>query len=128
MSVAPTISVSTRPRRTWLVAVAVAAAAVLAVVLSLWLTGGSSQAKPAASAIPASSAAQDARRLPAIMQLTPAQLAAGGYGIGYALPAAGHNPTLAQVLAAMSPQTRRYTEAVMAETFTQLAAGGAGAP
>ena len=80
MSVAPTISVSTRPRRAWLVAVVVAAAAVLAVVLSLWLTGGSSQAKPAASAIPVSSAAQDARRVPAIMQLTPARLAAGGAG------------------------------------------------
>jgi hypothetical protein len=130
MSVSPTISVTTKARPNhWLVTAAlVVAAAAVTVVITLSFTGGSSQTKPVTSAIPSASAAQDAARVPSIMQLTPAQLAAGGYGVGYGLPTTQTGPTLARVLASMSPQTRRYTEAIMAQTFAQLAAGGAGAP
>jgi hypothetical protein len=75
-----------------------------------------------------SSAALDAQRVPSIMSLTPARLAAGALGTGYALPTVHRGPTVASVLASMSPQTRRYTKAVMALTFAQLAAGAAGHP
>jgi hypothetical protein len=77
---------------------------------------------------PVSSAAQDARRVPSIMSLTPVQLAAGAVGTGYALPSAQSGPTVESVLSSMSSKTRRYTEAVMALTFEQLAAGAAGSP
>jgi hypothetical protein len=75
-----------------------------------------------------SSAALDAQRVPSIMSLTPARLAAGALGTGYALPTVHRGPTVASVLASMSPQTRRYTKAVMALTFAQLADGAAGHP
>jgi len=77
---------------------------------------------------PVSSAAQDARRVPSIMSLTPAQLAAGALGTGYALPSVRNGPTMESLLPSMSSKTRRYTEAVTALTFEQLAAGGAGSP
>ena len=62
------------------------------------------------------------------MALTPARLAAGALGLGYALPSPQHGATTASVLAAMSPATRAYTKAVMKLTFAQLAAGAAGSP
>jgi hypothetical protein len=62
------------------------------------------------------------------MSLTPAQLAAGAVGTGYALPSAQSGPTMESVLSSMSSKTRRYTGAVMALTFEQLAAGAAGSP
>jgi hypothetical protein len=77
---------------------------------------------------PVSSAAQDARRVPSIMSLTPAQLAADALGTGYALPSARSGPTMESVLSSMRSKTRRHTEAVMALTFEQLAAGAAGSP
>jgi hypothetical protein len=77
---------------------------------------------------PISSAAQDARRVPSIMSLTSAQLAAGALGTGYALPSAQSGPTMGSVLSSMSSKTRRYTDAVMALTFEQLSAGAAGSP
>jgi hypothetical protein len=77
---------------------------------------------------PVSFAARDARRIPSIMSLTPAQLAAGALGTGYALPSAQSGPTMESVLSSMSSKTRRHTEAVTAMTFEQLAAGAAGSP
>jgi len=74
------------------------------------------------------SAAQDAARVRSILSLTPAQLAGGALGTGYALPTAQHGPSVASVLASMDPQTRRYTQAIMALRFNQLAAGAAGQP
>ena len=74
------------------------------------------------------SAAQDARKVPSLMTLTPARLAAGALGTGYQLPEVHHGPTVESVLASMSPSTRRWTRAVMALTFRQLAAGAAGSP
>ena len=62
------------------------------------------------------------------MSLTPARLAAGALGLGYALPHVQRGPTMESILASMSPETRRYTRAVMALTFRQLAAGAAGSP
>ena len=76
----------------------------------------------------ATSAAQDAQRVPSIMSLTPAGLAGGALGTGYALPTAQNGPTTASILASMSPQTRQYTKAIMNLTFAQLAAGAAGQP
>jgi hypothetical protein len=77
---------------------------------------------------PISSARQDARRVPSIMSLTPARLAAGALGTGYALPRAHSGPTMESVLSSMSSKTRRDTEAVTALTFERLAAGAAGSP
>ena len=74
------------------------------------------------------SAAQDARKVPSLMTLTPARLAAGALGTGYQLPEVHHGPTVESMLASMSPSTRRWTRAVMALTFRQLAAGAAGSP
>jgi uncharacterized protein DUF4242 len=74
------------------------------------------------------SAADDARRVPSIMSLTPERLAEGALGTGYALPRKERGPTLASVLAAMSPQTRQYTQAIVRLSFAQLAAGAAGHP
>jgi Nickel responsive protein SCO4226-like len=76
----------------------------------------------------ATSAAQDARKVPSVMSLTPARLAGGALGAGYALPTAQSDPTTASILASMSPQTRQYTRAIMNLTFAQLAAGAAGHP
>ncbi len=111
--------------------VAALAAATTWVVLAFAFDNGTSGAAPSlqtnwASSLP--SAAQDARRVPSIMSLTPAQLAAGALGTGYQLPSAKNGPTLESVLSSMSPQTRRYTEAIMALTFAQLAAGAGGQP
>ena len=75
-----------------------------------------------------SSATADAGRVPSLMSLSPARLAAGGLGIGYALPTAQSGPTTESILASMSPETRRYTKAVTSLTFAQLAAGAAGQP
>jgi hypothetical protein len=77
---------------------------------------------------PGSSAAQDARKVASIISLTPADLAGGALGTGYALPTTQSGPSLAAVLASMSPQTREYTERIMNLTFAQLAAGAAGQP
>ena len=74
------------------------------------------------------SAAQDARKVASIMSLTPAGLAGGALGTGYALPTAQTGPSTASILASMSPQTRQYTKAIMNLTFAQLAAGAAGHP
>jgi hypothetical protein len=81
-----------------------------------------------ASPVSATSAAQDAKKVPSIMSLTPAQLAANALGIGYAVPKPETGPTVESVLASMSPETRRYTRAVMNLTFAQLSAGAAGQP
>jgi hypothetical protein len=72
------------------------------------------------------SAAQNVRRIPWIMSLTPLQLATGDLGNGCRLPKTQSGPTLESVLSSMSPQTRRHTEAIMALTFEQLAVGAAG--
>jgi hypothetical protein len=114
-----------------LVAVALLTAAATWALSSLALGNSSSTtgASPQAS-VPSSisRAAQDAQRVPSIMTLTPARLAAGALGTGYALPSVHRGLTISSVLASMSPQTRRYTKAVMALTFTQLAVGAGGHP
>jgi hypothetical protein len=126
MSVQSTIAVPARPRRTWLLAgVAALAACVAGISLAVTLGGGSSggtpvQASPVETHIPST--------MSVIMGLTPARLAAGALGTGYALPAAQKGPTLKSVLASMSPETRRYTQAVTSLTFAQLKAGAAGSP
>ena len=101
-------------------AAAIGAAFVLAV------DTGSPKAGPGAAT--RASATRDARAIPSIMSLTPARLAAGALGLGYALPHVQRGPTMESILASMSPETRRYTRAVMALTFRQLAAGAAGSP
>jgi hypothetical protein len=128
VSVHPTITVPQTPQRKWLVAAiaAVALAGVIAAVLAFTL-GGNSQQAPSATPS-ASTAAQDASRVPSIFSLTPMGLATGVLGTGYALPPAHPLPSVASVLASMDPQTRRYTKAIMALTFKQLAAGAAGHP
>ena len=75
---------------------------------------------------PTSSAAQDARGVKSIMELTPAELAGGALGTGYDLPTEQSDATMAPVLASMSPQTREYTKRIMNLTFAQLAAGAGG--
>jgi hypothetical protein len=76
----------------------------------------------------ATSAAQDAHKVPSIKSLNPAGLADGVLGAGYALPTRQSGPTTASILASMSPQTRAYTKRIMNLTFAQLAAGAAGQP
>ena len=128
MSVHSTIAAPSRQQRRWLyVAAAVLGAAVIGAVLAFTVGTGSNTAESAS--VPVSgSAAQDAAKLPSIMSLTPAQLAAGALGTGYARAGAENGPTTASILASMSPRTRRYTEKVMSLTFAQLAAGAAGSP
>ena len=107
------------------------AAAATWILVAVAFDNGSSTAAPIAQANTAgsvSSAARDARRVPSIMSLSPAQLAGGALGTGYALPSTQHGPTTASVLASMSPQTRTYTKAIMGLTFAQLAGGAAGQP
>jgi hypothetical protein len=132
MTVHTTFVAPARQRRRWLlVGAAVLAAGAMGAVLAFTGEIGTEQAEPSASArvsVPVSSAAQDARRVPSIMSLTPARLAAGALGSSYALPSVQRGPTLASVLAAMTPETRRYTKAIMSLTFAQLAAGAAGSP
>lgn len=129
MSVHPTITVQQPTQRRWLVAgvVAVVIAAAVAAALAFSFRGGSSQSVP--NVTPSSpSATQDAQKVPSILSMTPAQIAGGALGTGYALPVAQHGPSVASVLASMDPQTRRYTQAIIALTFNQLAAGAAGRP
>ena len=57
-----------------------------------------------ASSTTASSAAhRTPQAVPSIMSLTPARLAAGALGTGYALPSTSSGPTMESVLASMSP-------------------------
>jgi hypothetical protein len=115
-----------------LAAVAILTAAITWALSAFALDDGSSSTRRTSvltgTPISTTSAAQDAARVPSIMALTPARLAAGALGTGYALPTAHLGPTLASVLASMGPETRRYTKAVTSLTFTQLAAGAAGHP
>ena len=122
-------------RRGWLFALlgAVAALAVVitwAVVAYAFDSGASTTTPRSQAQVPGwpGSPMQDARRDPSIMSLTPARLAAGALGMGYALPTKQSGPTMSSVLASMSPQTRSWTRAVMTLTFRQLAAGAAGSP
>jgi hypothetical protein len=134
MSVSPSIPATVEIQRGRLiglvVAVAVLAAVVTGIVVAFAFDGGTSTASPSvvSSAPSAPSAARDARNVTSIMSLTPAQLAAGALGTGYALPTEQNGPTTASLLASMSPQTRQYTKAIMNLTFAQLAAGAAGQP
>ena len=92
---------------------------------------GSEQSAPSISAKPSTAAApvaQGRHAVDPVMSLTPARLAAGALGTGYALPTVPRGPTVEQVLASMSPQTRAYTKAIMSLTFAQLAAGAGGHP
>ncbi len=98
---------------------AVAIGAVLALTVGSGTKKTDSGSAPKAS-IPTSSFS--------IMSLTPAQLAGGALGLGYALPSAQSGPTTASVLASLSPSTRRYTKAITSLTFAQLKAGAAGSP
>jgi hypothetical protein len=112
-------------------AIAVLAAAISGIIVHFAFDSNASTAVSSAQpAVPnaVSSATVDAGRVPSLMSLSPARLAAGALGTGYALPTAQEGPTLASVLASMSPQTRRYTKAVTSLTFAQLAAGAAGHP
>ena len=120
-----------RSRLLWLVcAVGVLAAAVTWSLVAVAFDGGSGGATrvQAPVVVPASSAAQDAARVPSVMDLTPAELAGGALGTGYALPSVEQGPTLSSVLASMTPSTGSYTQAIAALTFRQLAAGAAGSP
>jgi hypothetical protein len=106
MSVSASIPATVHIRRSRLAgliaAVAALTAAVTWSVLALAFdgeSGGSTSAAPT-SEVTVSSAAADARRIPSIMALTPARLAAGALGTGYALPGTQHGPTTASVLAA----------------------------
>jgi hypothetical protein len=128
MSVQPNIAVPQTSQRRWLVAgiAALVLTGVIAAVLLLAFRG-SDQSSP--SVTPSGpSAAQDATRVRSILSMTPAELAGGALGTGYALPATQQGPSVASVLASMDPQTRRYTQAITALTFNQLAAGAAGQP
>ena len=132
MSTYPSVPATVEIKRGRLVAlvtaVAVAAAAVTFILVS-FAFDNSTSAKPVRAAIPSlPSAADDARRVPTIMSLTPARLAGNALGTGYALPTPQRGPTVASVLASMSPQTREYTKRIMNLTFAELAAGAAGQP
>ena len=133
MNVSTTIPATIEIRRSrllWLVTgVGILVAVVTWALVSVAFDRGSSSAQPVSTyAANPSSAAQDARSVPSILTFTPARLAAGALGTGYAVPTARKEPTVASVLASMSPSTRRYTQAVMALTFRQLSAGAAGSP
>jgi hypothetical protein len=121
-----------RGRLFGLIGVVAALAAVMTwMLLALAFDNGTSAATSSLqtdAVAPVSFAARDARRIPSIMSLTPAQLAAGALGTGYALPSAQSGPTMESVLSSMRSKARRHTEAVMALTFEQLAAGAAGSP
>jgi hypothetical protein len=121
-----------RPRSRWLqLAAGVLAVGAIGAVFALTSDSGAHKAgSGVATRAPGSpsSAAQDARRVPSIMSLTPARLAAGALGTGYAVRRAPTGPTMTSVLNAMTPQTQRSTKAIMSLTFTQLAAGAGGSP
>ncbi|HVN60285.1 MAG TPA: hypothetical protein VMT59_03420 [Gaiellaceae bacterium] len=122
MSVHTTVApVSRRPSRWFVAATAVIAAGATAIALSLTIGGGAGTTRLAPAAPAAAGPAW-------LMSLTPARLASGALGLGYALPSTTKGPTTASVLGSMSPQTRRYTKAVTSLTFAQLAAGAAGSP
>jgi hypothetical protein len=108
------------------VAVAVLVAGIAAAVVMFAVAGGSSV--PARPSVPASHGAQRGHAVDPIVSLTPARLAAGALGTGYALPSPSSAPTMSSVLASMSPETRVYTKAIMSLTFAQLAAGAGGQP
>ena len=131
MNVSATVPATIEIRRSrllWLVGgVAVIAATATWALVGVAFDGGSSSVNATAS-VPLTSAAQDARKVPSIMALTPARLAAGALGTGYQLPTVDTGPTVTSVLASMSPATRRWTKSVTALTFRQLAAGAAGSP
>ena len=134
------MSVQTHPRstRTWPVAIAAAmlAAGLTAAVFVFAVGTGSEQTAPSVPTTPAAvtaPATTQAVHGVDVMSLTPARLAAGALGVGYALPTVPlptvqQGATTASILASMSPQTRAYTKAIMSLTFAQLAAGAAGAP
>ena len=131
MSTDTTLQAPAQHWRRWFVfGMSVLAAGVIGAVLALAVDDGTRKddVNATRASVPVSSAAADARRVPSIMSLTPAGLAAGVLGTSYALPTAQHNPTLASVLASMTPETRRYTRKIMSLTFGQLAAGAAGSP
>jgi hypothetical protein len=131
IAIPATIQIKRSRLLTLVITVAVLAAAITWIIVHFAFdtnaSTAASSAQPVAPAF-ASSATIDARRVPPLTSLSPARLAAGALGIGYALPTAQEGPTLASVLASMSPETRRYTKAVTSLTFAQLAAGAAGHP
>jgi hypothetical protein len=134
MSASTVLTTAIQIRRSRLLGLIGAVAGLTAVVTWLLVsvafdrsTSTAADAQPKV-ALEASSAADDARRVPSIMSLTPARLAAGALGTGYALPSEEAGPTVESVLASMSPGTRRSTTAIMNLTFAQLAAGAAGHP
>jgi hypothetical protein len=134
------MNVQTHPRttRTWPVAIAAAALAtgLTATVFVFAVGTGSEQAAPSVPATPravTAPATPQAAHGVDVMALTPARLAAGALGLGYALPtvplpSVQQGPTTASILASMSPQTRAYPKAIMSLTFAQLAAGAGGQP
>jgi hypothetical protein len=132
VSVYPSIQTTVEIRRSRLLAVVGVAAALAAVITWVLVAYAfdTTSSKATTQVVPSSlpSAEQDARRVPSIMTLTPARLAGGALGTGYALPTKQSGPTVASVLASMDPQTRRYTRAIMNLTFAQLGAGAAGQP
>ena len=115
-----------RGRLVGLVALAAALAAAITWVVVAFAFDDSTKTVPNTKTSVAHSQVPSMQR--AIMELTPAQVAAGALEIGYALPTAQHGPTVASVLASMSPETRRYTKAIMNLSYRQLAAGAAGHP
>jgi len=154
MSVHTTIAAPPRQWRTWLL-IGAAALAVGAIAAALVLAIGGTGTKSTASSspvmvnppsmVPQVGAFTSVTPAPTVVSgptapsivpqvsalisvLTPAQLANGALGLGYALPSAQHGPTIASVLNSMTPETRRYTKAIMSLTFAQLAAGAAGSP
>ena len=117
-----------RSRLMWLVVGVAALAAALTWAVVAIAYGGGSGSAPVARPFASGPAVADGARVPSIMELTPARLAAGALGTGYALPGVHEGPTVAAVIASMSPSTRRYTQTVTTLTFRQLAAGAAGSP
>ena len=139
MSVSASIPTTVQIRRGRLLGLVALVAVLAAGVTSLVFTVAFDDGGPARSSSPQVAATRTASvthgpgsstgsTADEIMSLTPARLAAGALGLGYALPTRPSGPTVASVLASMSPETRRYTQAVMNLTFAQLAAGAAGQP
>jgi len=123
-----------RTDRKWPAAVGAAALATgLTAAVFVFAVGTGSEknastipAKPPLTASPA--LARSGQGSGPIISLTPARLAEGALGTGYALPSLPSGPKRETVLASTSPQTRAYTKAIMWLTFAQLAAGAAGHP
>jgi hypothetical protein len=132
MSAYPSIPATVQIKRGRLIGL-VAAAAVLAAGITWALVAVAFASKTSTSvsrpqAQIASLPAAEAHTVPSITAVTPARLAAGALGLGYALPTEPTGPTIEAVLASLSPQTREYTKRIMSLTFAQLAAGSAGSP